>query len=683
MTLVGTLMFGTEALCMTKFLAKCRHPGLMVRLQALVLVSVLAFGGLAGIMVNDRYAIMWDSRAQKLRAASEQVVSIAAALDRRVDSGQLTRDQAITQFRDIARPIRFDGGTGYAFVYDMDGLTLVLGPTPQVEGTNRFNFKDPNGKPLIQEMIQAALRGGGTVVYRYPKPGSSEALPKLVYVVPYQPWNLFVGTGIYIDDLRADAIAGLQRVGLLVGLLLLVSMAAAWAIARGIVRPLARLERRMETLARGNFADVIPGTDRADEVGRMARAASVFRDRMAEGARLAAETEQERERRAQEKSAALVLMADTVEAETNSALTEIRGAIFAMQKTADELHGSSARTRSAAQEAVSAAAETLADAQAVALAVEQMSASVREINLQVNQSVVAVGQAVSASCETRLQIDDLNGKVGQIGAVADMIAAIAAKTNMLALNATIEAARAGEAGKGFAVVAGEVKHLADQTALSTGEIARHVGAIRGATAASVGAVCRIEETIAAIKSIAGSIAAAIKEQAAATDGIARSMARATSAASKLSERAVDVETESGRTDRNAAAVHDSAAVLSKSMNELRSTVIRAVRSSTPEVDRRQHPRYSVDLPCQVTVAGQPLRAARVADISANGARLLDVANLPEGAFGTLSVDSLGLSLPFSVLKVDRGTAGVKFAHDQATAARLQTVLEHLAARLAA
>src|SRR5208337_849333 len=132
-----------------------------------------------------------------------------------------------------------------------------------------------------------------------------------------------------------------------------------------------------------------------------------------------------------------------------------------------------------------------------------------------------VGRAISAGRATRETIAALNERVGHIGAVADMIGDIAARTNLLALNATIEAARAGDAGKGFAVVASEVKQLAAQTARSTQEIGRQIGEVRAATGASVTAVDQIERTIGEIEAIAGSIAAAVEQQGAATAEIAR------------------------------------------------------------------------------------------------------------------------------------------------------------------
>ncbi|MBI1823329.1 MAG: hypothetical protein HYR80_04360 [Nitrospirae bacterium] len=75
-------------------------------------------------------------------------------------------------------------------------------------------------------------------------------------------------------------------------------------------------------------------------------------------------------------------------------------------------------------------------------------------------------------------INDLANKSLEIGKILTVIEEVTRQTNLLALNSAILAAQAGEGGKGFAVVSDEIKHMADQTALSTKEIAEIISSIQ-------------------------------------------------------------------------------------------------------------------------------------------------------------------------------------------------------------
>jgi len=77
-----------------------------------------------------------------------------------------------------------------------------------------------------------------------------------------------------------------------------------------------------------------------------------------------------------------------------------------------------------------------------------------------------------------MQFADLNGKLQQVGKIADFIVEMARQTNMLALNASIEAVRAGEYGKGFGVVADEMRKLADVSAKSATEISETIDMVK-------------------------------------------------------------------------------------------------------------------------------------------------------------------------------------------------------------
>ena len=444
----------------------------------------------------------------------------------------------------------------------------------------------------------------------------------------------------------------------------------------GVVRPLGLMTAAMGRLADGDLAVVVLGQGRHDEVGAMAKAVLIFRDHMVAESRLPAEQTEERQRAEVEKRTALAGMADRIESETATALHEVGARTIEMTATADEMRASATRTGQSAHSAASASAQALANAQTVASAAEQLSASIAEIGGQVAQSTEIVGRAVTAGAETRASIEALNEQVGRIGAVADMIGEIAAKTNLLALNATIEAARAGEAGKGFAVVASEVKSLATQTARSTQEIAAHIAQVRNATGVSVAAVVRIEQTIGEINAIAGSIAAAVEEQGAATAEIARNVTETAAAADEMTNRTAEVSLEAEQTGKHAAEVRDNAGGLNTAVEELRHSVIRVVRTSTTEVDRRHDRRFPENLACRISIAGRS-STAHVADLSEHGAFVLDGPSAPTGTRGTLTLDSVGFALPFIVRSVDANGSHLAFELDEATAAKFRPMPERL------
>jgi signal transduction histidine kinase len=107
---------------------------------------------------------------------------------------------AFAQIRDKISPFLFMDT--YVFVDSPDGVEVVNGAFPSIEGRNLMDYKDSTGKYLVREYINLALaKGAGWVEYLWPKPGQKDPSKKQTYVrkVIYGDKIFIVGSGAYLD----------------------------------------------------------------------------------------------------------------------------------------------------------------------------------------------------------------------------------------------------------------------------------------------------------------------------------------------------------------------------------------------------------------------------------------------------------------------------------------------------
>ena len=298
--------------------------------------------------------------------------------------------------------------------------------------------------------------------------------------------------------------------------------AGVWVASKGIAQPIQLLSAVMERFARNDLDADVPGCQRGDELGAMARTVQVFKQNAAERRQLEAREREEvavRERRAVH----IAQLTQSFDSKAAGLLGVINRAAGELKDTAQAMSVTAEQTTHQAGAVSSAADEASANVQTVATAAEELTSSIQEISRQVDQSASVARAAAEEAEVTNRTMQGLAESSARIGEVVSLINDIASQTNLLALNATIEAARAGDAGKGFAVVAGEVKTLANQTARATEEISQQIGAVQSATGQAVQAIGAIVKRIDEINMIATAISSAVEEQSAATGEIARNI----------------------------------------------------------------------------------------------------------------------------------------------------------------
>ena len=172
--------------------------------------------------------------------------------------------------------------SGYFFIYDTDGINIFHGLKPEIEGKNKIDTTDPNGKKLIVGLIEQAKQGGGFFNYHYQKPNVSELVEKMSYATLVPNTNWMIGTGAYLDDIENELTSYHQTMIqhmqdkavtiLLIALFwFLLTVFAVLYVAGFIVKPIANMLENLQSIAKGE-GDLtkrlhIDGSDEISQLG--------------------------------------------------------------------------------------------------------------------------------------------------------------------------------------------------------------------------------------------------------------------------------------------------------------------------------------------------------------------------------------------------------------------------------
>jgi methyl-accepting chemotaxis protein len=519
---------------------------------------------------------MFSDRIDKLRTTTELAHGLATYLEGQVKAGKLTRDAAIAQYRDQLLVMRFDNGVNYLAAATMNGVMLahpsaVKTGKENLVGQNLMEIVDPNGVKIIKIQVDLMKQKNEGYVEFYWRKEDKIAYPKLNYNMKFEPWDMFIASSTFYDDIEDAFMGAVVKVGALALVLVTAAALILLVISRNISRPLTVLTSRMGELAAGNLDVVIDVEPRRDEIGQMALGLNSFQKQLksADSLRHAHEAEQlaklERARQIEEGIGRF-------EESIGSVLDAVNKAAANLEGTAETMAATSQQTSQQSVGVAAAAEQATAGVQTVASAATELTSSINQIGDQVVASTRMIEQAVEQTSGSDQQVRALAAAAEKIGEVVSLINNIAGQTNLLALNATIEAARAGDAGKGFAVVASEVKALASQTAKATEDITSQVQAIQLATQNSAQSIQLVADTMLKVNSSTSVISTAVESQGAATLEIARHAQDVAQRTTEVSGTVREVSEAAQGLKQSAVLVHEAAANLRRNGLTLRQQV---------------------------------------------------------------------------------------------------------------
>ena len=178
--------------------------------------------------------------------------------------------QALDELRESFKALRV-AKTGYLFVFDAN-RNMLIHPNSNIDGKTFHDLINPVSKRLIAQDLIDIADTGRELYYKWDKPEEpgNYIYEKLSLVRHVKGFDWYIGSSVYVDELKSSSEQLSERILLMALIALIVAVAMAFYFIYWVTNPIKKLADAALRVKGGELT-VTAGFRRDDEIGILAQ----------------------------------------------------------------------------------------------------------------------------------------------------------------------------------------------------------------------------------------------------------------------------------------------------------------------------------------------------------------------------------------------------------------------------